>query len=406
MDDARAPALAAAQPGPARPRVRARRRGRRGRSSAAAVPSSRRTTSPPCGRWRAGAAARPAAARRPRPRSAPPSTPGRSCGCTCSGRPGTSCRRTGCAALIALTGPRLATSLAGAVARPGLPAELPRAGDRRARGGDRRAGAADPGRRAAACSSAPGSASTVSGCRTCSCTRELAGVLTSGPTRGREHTWAPGRRPDAAGAVALDRGGGAARARADLRAQPRAGDGAGPGLVGGPAADRRPRRRWRPPGPSWTLARGDRAPVLACGAAPAGTGAPAGRPCTCVQSYDEYLVAHTESRGLADPHGFARHMPRGRAARPPPSWSTGVLVGRWRRGCSEPAGRRRGDAVTCAVPRAACARRARRGGRALRRVRRAAAAARRQEEVTAHDPSDPVRSRRAATSGRPTTAAG
>ena len=49
-----------------------------------------------------------------------------------------------------------------------------------------------------------------------------------------------------------------------------------------------------------------------------------------VQSYDEYLVAHTESRGIADPYGFAKHMPRN-ALLGPAVLLDGVLVGAWRR---------------------------------------------------------------------------
>jgi hypothetical protein len=53
-----------------------------------------------------------------------------------------------------------------------------------------------------------------------------------------------------------------------------------------------------------------------------------------VQSYDEYLVAHSESRGIADPHGFARHMPR-EALLGPAVLVDGVLTGRWRRVVSD-----------------------------------------------------------------------
>jgi hypothetical protein len=49
-----------------------------------------------------------------------------------------------------------------------------------------------------------------------------------------------------------------------------------------------------------------------------------------VQSFDEYLVAHTESRGIADPHGFAQHMPRG-ALLGPAVLVDGAVVGLWRR---------------------------------------------------------------------------
>jgi hypothetical protein len=49
-----------------------------------------------------------------------------------------------------------------------------------------------------------------------------------------------------------------------------------------------------------------------------------------VQSFDEYLVAHTESRDLADPYGFARHMPRGWLLGPG-VLVDGVLAGHWRR---------------------------------------------------------------------------
>ena len=68
---------------------------------------------------------------------------------------------------------------------------------------------------------------------------------------------------------------------------------------------------------------------------PAAADADTARPAVhLVQSFDEYLVAHTESRGIADPHGFARHMPRG-ALLGTALLVDGVLAGRWRRAISE-----------------------------------------------------------------------
>jgi hypothetical protein len=62
-----------------------------------------------------------------------------------------------------------------------------------------------------------------------------------------------------------------------------------------------------------------------------------------VHSFDEYLVGHTESRDLVDPHGFAQHMPRA-ALLGPSVLVDGVLTGRWRRVLS-PSGGGRVDVV-------------------------------------------------------------
>jgi len=49
-----------------------------------------------------------------------------------------------------------------------------------------------------------------------------------------------------------------------------------------------------------------------------------------VESSDEYLVAYRESRGLADPGGYAKHMPRG-ALLGMAVLVDGFVAGRWRR---------------------------------------------------------------------------
>ena len=56
-----------------------------------------------------------------------------------------------------------------------------------------------------------------------------------------------------------------------------------------------------------------------------------GRPTVhLVQSYDEYLVAYSESRALADPAGYAKQMPRG-GILAPSLLVDGRLAGHWRR---------------------------------------------------------------------------
>src|SRR5919202_907834 len=117
-----------------------------------------------------------------------------------------------------------------------------------------------------------------------------------------------------------------------------------------------------------------------------------------VQSFDESLVAHTESRGVADPHGFARHMPRG-ALLGPAVLLDGVVVGLWRRVL----GPRRVDVVVTrftSLPRPALA--------ALEaEAQRYAAFVERPLRLVIEDAAvEAVTPRTAATSGPPTTTAG
>ena len=157
---------------------------------------------------------------------------------------------------------------------------------------------------------------------------ELAGVLTSAPNEGRDATWAlaadrlppdgaPRDRETAvrdlvltfvrshAPATERDLAWWSGLSLTDVRAGLRA---AQPHVA---PLEVRGRRYWHAGPP----------PPATPGAGPA---------VHFVQSYDEYLVAHTESRGLADPHGFARFMPRG-AVLGPAVLVDGVLAGRWRR---------------------------------------------------------------------------
>jgi hypothetical protein len=158
---------------------------------------------------------------------------------------------------------------------------------------------------------------------------ELAGVLASGPTRGRQHTWAlvadrtpppgpPADRADVlrelvrtfvrshAPATERDLAWWSGLSLTDVRAGLEA---ARPEVDAFEAGGRRYWHAGEPP--DGVLDGGQTAVHL-------------------VQSYDEYLVAHTESRGIADPHGFARHMPRG-ALLGPAVLLDGVVVGLWRR---------------------------------------------------------------------------
>ena len=233
--------------------------------------------------------------------------------------------------LVALTGPRIAASLAGRWRELGLPADLPeKATDVLVSGITERGPLTRPD--AAAVLEAAGI--SVDGQRLPHLLMyaELAGVLTSGPTRGRQQTWAlvtdrtpPGPPADRAevlrelartfvrshapvterdfawwsGLSLTDVRQGLASARPELDVLE----------LGG-------RRYWH-------------------AGLPAGVGVENDGPAVhLVQSYDEYLVAHTESRDLADPHGFAGHMPRG-ALLGTAVLVDGVLVGRWRRALSE-----------------------------------------------------------------------
>ena len=135
---------------------------------------------------------------------------------------------------------------------------------------------------------------------------ELRGVVCSGPMRGREHTYVPAERAGARRCRSPRRGARgrrARRARGDVRALHGPVDGAGPGVVGRAAAGRRPHRpgRGAPGGATHPRAR----PALLGGAGlPDGTAEAGGRPAVhLLPGFDEYVVAYTESRGLADPHG-------------------------------------------------------------------------------------------------------
>ena len=230
--------------------------------------------------------------------------------------------------LVALTGPRVAASLAGRWRELGLPAQLlGRASEVLVSAIEERG----PLTRADAGESLVAAGIDVAGQRLPHLLShaELAGVLTSGPTRGKQHTWAlvadrtppPGPPADRAEvlrelvrtfvrshAPATERdlawwsGLGLTEIRAAL-------DAARPELDAFEAGGRRYWHAGEPPD----------------------LGADAGGPVVhLVQSYDEYLVAHTESRGIADPHGFARHMPRG-GLLGPAVLLDGVVVGVWRR---------------------------------------------------------------------------
>ena len=157
---------------------------------------------------------------------------------------------------------------------------------------------------------------------------ELAGVLTSGPVHGRQHTWAlvadrtppPGPPTDRADilrelvrtfvrshapATERDLAWWSGLSLTDVRAGL---DAARPEVD---AFEMDGRRYWHAGEPRGAVDAGESAVHL-------------------VQSFDEYLVAHTESRGVADPHGFARHMPRG-GLLGPAVLLDGVVVGLWRR---------------------------------------------------------------------------
>jgi hypothetical protein len=231
---------------------------------------------------------------------------------------------------------------------------------------------------------------------------ELTGVLTSGPVRGREHTWAlvadrtpPPAVPAAsrdellrdlvrtfvrshAPATERDLAWWSGLSLTDVRAGL---DAARPEVDAFEMGGRRYWHAGEPPG-----AAGD-------------DGDPAVH---LVQSYDEYLVAHTESRGIADPHGFARHMPR-EGLLAPAVLLDGVVVGLWRRAI----GPRRVDVVVTrftSLPRRAL--------RALEtEAERYAAFVSRPlrlvvEDVPGDLPEAPLTPRTAATSGPPTTSAG
>jgi hypothetical protein len=232
-------------------------------------------------------------------------------------------------ALIALTGPRLAASMAGRWRELGLPAEL------RARATAVLAAAIAEGgplTRAGAKEVLERSGVGVHGQRLphLLAQAELDGVLTSGPAEGRQHTWAlvadrtppaPVSPPDP-DEVVRD------LVLAFVRSH-------------APATERD--LSWWAGLPLTVVRKGLEAArpevdVLEAGGrtywhagAPPELGhAPDAPAVHLVQSYDEYLVAHTESRGLADPHGFAEHMPRGWLLGPG-VLVDGVLTGHWRR---------------------------------------------------------------------------
>ncbi len=245
-------------------------------------------------------------------------------------------------ALVALTGPRLTAALAARWRGLGLPAEVRALAAELLAAAVRQQG---PLTRADAQAVLTGAGIDVGGQRLphLLVSAELAGVLTSGPARvgapGPEHTWAlvddrvpAGVVPDPAEvvrALVLDYVRSHAPAterdlawwsglplgvvRAGLHAaRPELGE----VVVGG-------RRYWHAGFPA--------------------AGEAGGPAVHLVPSFDEYLVGHTESRDVVDPHGFARHMPRA-ALLGPSLLVDGVLTGRWRRVLS-PAGGGRVDVV-------------------------------------------------------------
>jgi hypothetical protein len=233
-------------------------------------------------------------------------------------------------ALIGLTGPRLATSLAGRWRELGLPAEL------RERATDVLTAAIaerGPLTRADARGVLERSGVDVDGQRLPHLLMhgELAGILTSGPTRGREHTWAlvAARTPPLPAPLAPE------EALRDLvltyvRSHAPATERDLAWWAGLPLTDVRAALEAARPELDVLEVTGRRY----WHAGLPDDGGPGGPAVHLVQSYDEYLVAHTESRGLADPHGFARHMPR-EALLGPAVLVDGVLMGRWRRVVSE-----------------------------------------------------------------------
>jgi hypothetical protein len=233
--------------------------------------------------------------------------------------------------LVALTGPRVASALAGRWRRLALPAELrERATDVLVLAITERG----PLTRADAAAVLEAEGIDVAGQRLPHLLlhAELGGVLASGPTRGRQQTWAlvadrTPPAPPADRAEVLEQ-----LVRAFVRSH-------------APVTER-DLAWWS--GLSLTDVRGGleagrpQLDVLDMGGRrywhaglPAELAAEPARPVVhLVQSYDEYLVAHTESRDLADPHGFARHMPR-EGLLATAVLVDGVLTGRWRRVLSD-----------------------------------------------------------------------
>jgi hypothetical protein len=299
--------------------------------------------------------------------------------------------------LVDLTGPRLAASLAARWRNLGLPAEL------RSEATDLLTWAiADRGplTRPEARDVLEASGIGVEGQRLPHLLMhgELTGVLTSGPARGRDHTWAlvadrtpPSAEPPPsraeivrdlvltfvrshAPATERDLAWWSGLSLTDVR---RGLDAARPELDAFEAGGR---RYWH------------------AGEPPDAVGDGGGPAVHLVQSYDEYLVAHTESRGIADPHGFAQHMPRG-GLLGPAVLLDGVVVGVWRR----VVGPRRVDVVVTrftALPRAALA------ALEAEAERYAAFVARPLRLVLEDVPGPAVTPTTAATSGPPTTSAG
>ncbi len=193
---------------------------------------------------------------------------------------------------------------------------------------------------------------------------ELRGVVCSGPMRGREHTYVPAEERVPAGAAPLDevRVDDVARELArDVRALARPGDGAGPGVVGRAARGRRPHGPGAAARPALRHPRARPAPYWRGGGAPDGTAEAGGRPAVhLLQGFDEYVVAYSESRGLADPHGAAGADAARAGCSRRSSRSTGASWAVGGGGCCVPRRRdRRGRRDVRRAARAACARRAR-----------------------------------------------
>jgi hypothetical protein len=252
-------------------------------------------------------------------------------------------------ALVALTGPRLAAALAARWRGLSLTDEV------RARAAELLAAAVrqqGPLTRADAQTVLTGAGIDVEGQRLphLLVSAELAGVLTSGPARAGgptpAHTWAlvddrvpAGGVPDlpeVVRALVLDY----VRSHAPATERDLA------WWSGLPLGDVRAGLRAAWPELTTVVVRGRR--YWYAGVPPLPAGDSDGPAVHLVPSFDEYLVGHTESRDVVDPHGFARHTPR--ALLGPSVLVDGALAGRWRRVLSPAGGGRVDVVVTPLVP--------------------------------------------------------
>lgn len=182
---------------------------------------------------------------------------------------------------------------------------------------------------------------------------ELRGVVCSGPMRGREHTYVPAEERVPAGAVPLD----------EVRVDDVARELAVTYVRSHGPATERDLAWWAglPVGAVRTALAAARPAVRSirvrdrrywvAGGAPDGTAEAGGRPAVhLLPGFDEYVVAYSESRGVADPHGAGARMPRGGMLSPFVAVD-GRFVGSWRRRVLRARGAETVEvAVTCVVP--------------------------------------------------------